>query len=103
MYAYAAVAFLRVETSEYVKMQLLSAKARVSPTGKKTTIARLELLAATITASLASSIKREIPHEEIYLWSDSTTVITSIKREDAWSTFVRNRVAEIRTLTSKEN
>ncbi|KAF8778475.1 hypothetical protein HNY73_015195 [Argiope bruennichi] len=104
MYAYAAVAFLRVETSEYVKVQLLSAKARVSPTGKKkTTIARLELLAATITARLASSITKEIPHEKIYLWSDSTTVITWIKREDAWSTFVQNRVAEIRTLTSKEN
>ncbi|XP_055941739.1 uncharacterized protein LOC129971787 [Argiope bruennichi] len=104
MYAYAAVAFLRVETSEYVKVQLLSAKARVSPTGKKkTTIARLELLAATITARLASSITKEIPHEKIYLWSDSTTVITWIKREDAWSNFVQNRVDEIRTLTSKEN
>ncbi|KAF8778730.1 hypothetical protein HNY73_015426 [Argiope bruennichi] len=79
MYAYAAVAFLRVETSEYVKVQLLSAKARVSPTGKKkTTIARLELLAATITARLASSITKEIPHEKIYLWSDSTTVIGEI-------------------------
>ncbi|XP_055936594.1 uncharacterized protein LOC129966206 [Argiope bruennichi] len=43
MYAYVAVAFLRVETSQYVKVQLLSAKARVSPTGKKkTTIARLD-------------------------------------------------------------
>ncbi|KAF8786367.1 hypothetical protein HNY73_008088 [Argiope bruennichi] len=59
MYAYAAAAFFQVQTSEYVKMQLLSAKARDSPTGKKTTIARLELLAATITASLASSIKRD--------------------------------------------
>ncbi|XP_055928686.1 uncharacterized protein LOC129959818 [Argiope bruennichi] len=104
MYAYAAVAFLRVETSEYVKVQLLSAKNRVSPTGKKkTAIVRLELLAATITARLASSITREIPQEEIYLWSDSTTMITWIKREDAWSTFVQNRVAEIRTWTSKEN
>ncbi|GFT05208.1 uncharacterized protein NPIL_33011 [Nephila pilipes] len=104
MNAYAAVTFLRVETSECVKVQLLSAKSRVPPTGKKkTTIARLELLAATITARLASSFTREISHEEIYFWSDSTTVITWIKREDAWGTFVQNRVSEIKILAPKEN
>ncbi|GFU14804.1 DNA-binding protein HEXBP, partial [Nephila pilipes] len=104
MYANVAVAFLRVETSECVKVQLLCAKSRVSPTGKKkTTIAGLELLLTTITARLASSINREIPHEKIYFWRDSTTVITWIKREDAYGTFVQNRVSEIETLTSKVN
>ncbi|KAF8766712.1 39S ribosomal protein L33 like protein [Argiope bruennichi] len=93
MYAYTAVAFLRVETSQYVKVQLLSAKARVSPKKEeKTTIARLELLAATITARLASSITKEITHEKIYLWSDSTTVITWIKREYAWTKVQQEQV-----------
>ncbi len=102
-YAYAAVAFLRVETSKCVKVQLLSAKSRVSPSGKKrTTIARLELLAATIVSRLASTIMCEIPHEEVYFWTDSTTVLTWIRREETWGTFVQNRISEIRTLTSKE-
>ncbi|GFT61350.1 integrase catalytic domain-containing protein [Nephila pilipes] len=90
--------------SECVKVQLLRAKSRISPTGKKkTTIARLELYEITITARLASSITCEIPQEEIYFWSDLTTVITWIKRENAWVNFVQNRVSKIGTLAMKEN
>ncbi|GIY13841.1 hypothetical protein CEXT_82321 [Caerostris extrusa] len=81
-----------VEMSEYVKVQLFSAKSRVSSTGKKktTTIARLELLSATITSRLAPTIIWEIPYGVVYFWADSTTVLTWIKREKAWGTFVPN-------------
>ncbi|XP_035206824.1 uncharacterized protein LOC118181737 [Stegodyphus dumicola] len=85
-------------------IQLIQARSRFTPTGKEeTTIARLELLAATIASRLSSSILSEIQSEEVYFWTDSSTVLAWITREEAWSVFVQNRVKEIRRLTNKDS
>jgi hypothetical protein len=102
--AYAAAVFIRFEYSSCVQVQLIQAKARVAPV-KTITIPRLELLAATIGTRLATSIVKELEQKDIalFFWSDSSAVITWIKRDDHWGVFVWNRVQEIRELTSKES
>ncbi|KFM74429.1 hypothetical protein X975_12745, partial [Stegodyphus mimosarum] len=92
-HAYAVAAFVRVKTFDSIKLQLVQARSRVAPTGKEeTTIARLELLAATIASRLSSSVLSEIQSEEVYFWTDSSAVLAWITREEAWSVFVQNRL-----------
>ncbi|XP_035207993.1 uncharacterized protein LOC118182718 [Stegodyphus dumicola] len=75
--AYSAVAFVRVQTRDSVQVHLVQAKARVAPSRrKKTTIARLELLGATICPRLASRIIPEFQAEDIYFWTDSASLDT---------------------------
>lgn len=101
--AYATVVFLRVERENSVHIQLIQAKARVSPCGRKeTTVARLELLGATIAARLFSNIVKDLPVENVYCWTDSTTVLAWLRRDDTWGVFVQNRVEEILRLTPKD-
>ncbi|XP_055951657.1 uncharacterized protein LOC129987739 [Argiope bruennichi] len=103
-HAYAVAAFIRIQTCDSVKVQLIQARSRVSPTGKEgITISRLDLLAATVSARLSTSILSEIQSEEVYFWTDSSTVLTWIMREEAWNVFVQNRVKEIRALTNKSS
>ena len=102
--SYAAEVFARYECSTCVQVQPIQAKTRVAPV-KAITIPRLELLAATIGTRLATSIVKELEQKDITLssWSDSSTVIAWIKRDDHWGVFVWTRVQEIRELTSKES
>lgn len=101
--AYAAVVFLRKVQHNEVSIHLLAAKTRVAPL-KKMTIPRLELMSATIGARLCKSVQDCLNHKmETVLWSDSSTVISWIRRKDDWSPFVGNRVSEIRSLTSSES
>lgn len=98
-FAYATVMFLRVETEGNVSVQLIQAKTRVSPI-KRMTIPRLELMACVLGTRLINSMKNtcleEIP---CYYWTDSTTALAWISRNDEWGTFVGNRVREIMGLT----
>ncbi|XP_035205210.1 uncharacterized protein LOC118180199 [Stegodyphus dumicola] len=101
---YAVAAFIRIKPFDSTKVQLIQARSRVTPTGKEeTTIARLELLTANIACRLSSSILSEIQSEEVYFWTDSSTVLAWITREEAWSVFVQNRLKEIRRLTNKDS
>ncbi|KAF8790538.1 hypothetical protein HNY73_005547 [Argiope bruennichi] len=98
--AYSAVVFLRVDSGNSVHIQLVQSKTRIAPCGKKeTTIARLELLGAAISARLSSTVLKEFPTDNVYFWTDSTTVLAWLKREEPWGVFVYNRVQEIRKLT----
>lgn len=104
--AYAAVIFIRVENIEGVKVYFVQAKSRVAPARKGTTdartsIPRLELLAATISARLARSVLDALNFKALkpFYWTDSSTVLAWIQRECNWATFVHNRVKEIRMLS----
>ncbi|GBN53317.1 hypothetical protein AVEN_72059-1 [Araneus ventricosus] len=82
--AYSACVFLRSEThNDKVNVQLLQVKSRITLL-KKITIPRLELMAATIGARLFDSVKRTLKSDDFerYFWTDSSTVLTWIKRQD---------------------
>jgi hypothetical protein len=74
------------------------------PPLKQLTIPSLELLAATIEARLAVSVKKKIDRDKasLFFWRDSSTVIAWIKREYSSGVFVWNRIQEIRSLTTRE-
>lgn len=100
--AYATAVFLRVETEKGVSVQLIQAKTRVAPV-KNMTIPRLELLAALIGTRLHNSVTDSLPADcTSYFWSDSTTALAWIRREEQWAPFVRNRVTEIKQTTKSE-
>src|SRR5437016_4797062 len=98
--AYAAVVYLRNGNS----VQLVQAKSRVAPM-KKATIPRLELLGCAIGARLLANVKKAFGYEEVpvYCWTDSSTALAWIRRNDEWGTFVGNRVKEICRLTPVES
>ncbi|GFR04171.1 uncharacterized protein TNCT_669431 [Trichonephila clavata] len=98
---------MSLQESHYLPhVQLLQAKSRITPM-KKITIPLLELMGATIEAGLFDSVsqalKPEIESINSYFWTDSSTVLTWIKRQEQWSVFVNNRIVEIRRLTPPEN
>jgi len=111
--AYAGVVYLRSESEGAVTVQLLTAKARVAPVkaadqkaGQTTmTIPRLELMGCLVGARLCSNVKKalKLPVLPEYYWTDSTTALAWIRRNDCWGTFVGNRTTEINKLSKVEN
>ncbi|GFY51006.1 integrase catalytic domain-containing protein [Trichonephila inaurata madagascariensis] len=74
--AYSVVVFLRVDIGSTVHIQLVQSKTRIALCGKKeTAIARLELLGAAISARLSTTVLKEFPSDNVYFWTDSTTVL----------------------------
>jgi hypothetical protein len=61
----------------------------------------LELLACCIGAYLLAFVKRDIALEgaKEYFWTDSSTALHWIKKEEHWTAFFGNRVKEIRNIT----
>ncbi|XP_075257361.1 uncharacterized protein LOC142349564 [Convolutriloba macropyga] len=77
-------------------------KTRVAPL-RQTTIPRLELQAAIYAARLKKTIEDEmdLKFDKIFLWSDSTTVLSWIKNfKLKHKMYIGNRIAEIRDLTN---
>ncbi|XP_035231346.1 uncharacterized protein LOC118203190 [Stegodyphus dumicola] len=100
--AYGCVIYLRKETSENVSVYFLLAKSRVSLL-RKMTIKRLELLSCCIGVRFAALALQTLKLDNVprNYWTDSSTALSWIKRDDHWAPFVANRVKEIRKLSSE--
>ncbi|KFD68223.1 hypothetical protein M514_19705 [Trichuris suis] len=113
--AYGAVAYLRVSPDRNnPHITLLMARARVAPIRQMTT-PRLELQAAVIAVTLASSITKgsSLCIGDVTFWTDSSVVLHWLNGDGRrYSQFVENRASEIlnasvadqwRFVPSKEN
>ncbi|GFU45635.1 integrase catalytic domain-containing protein [Trichonephila clavipes] len=103
--AYGAALYLRcINTSGEISVRFLCSKSKVAPL-KSITIPRLELCGAVLLSRL---LKRaldafKVNISQIYLWTDSSTVLAWIKKPLAQlKTFVRNRVSIIQELTEND-
>ncbi|GFX36885.1 integrase catalytic domain-containing protein [Trichonephila clavipes] len=94
----------RSENENSASCQLVQARSRVAPL-KSISIPRLELLACTIGARLARTVKEDLklPSLPVFYWSDSTNALYWIKKSENWAVFVSNRVKEIRNLSNPDD
>ena len=104
--AYGAVVYLRTtDIAGDVHLAFVLARSRVAPR-KQQSIPRLELCAALVGAQLARMVKEELtlPLSEMFLWSDSMTVITWLQSQSCrYKVFVGTRVSEIQDLVGVES
>ncbi|MES9974415.1 MAG: DUF1759 domain-containing protein [Candidatus Thiodiazotropha sp.] len=94
MKAYGACAYI-VSGNE---SSLVMARNRVAPL-RSMTIPKLELMAAVVGARLCDHVMSNLQCTRVYLWSDSQIVLRWLSAETTHSTFVNNRVKDIKTLT----
>ncbi|CAH8641369.1 unnamed protein product [Schistosoma bovis] len=81
---------------------LLYSKSRMAPI-KQVAVPRLELTAAVLSVRMGEVLNKNLPHvfDKTHFWTDSMIVLYYIKNTDSrYSTFVANRLAAIRHLTS---
>lgn len=98
---YGQVSYLRILGDQQVHCSMVIGKARVSPT-KITTVPRLELTAAVVSAAVGSMLKEELELQvdKEYYWTDSQVVLGYINNEARrFHVFVANRVQRIREVT----
>ncbi|XP_054281217.1 uncharacterized protein LOC128998886 [Macrosteles quadrilineatus] len=100
---YAAVVYFRILMSnDEVIVRQVMAKTRVAPL-KRATLPRLELCGAHLLAQLVAHVcnvfKDHISSSSIYLWCDSTVVLTWLQTPSyRLKTYVANRVAQTQEL-----
>ena len=104
--AYAAVVYLRIESSAGNMVNFVASKTWVAPTSKQS-IPRLELLSALLLAKLINSItvalEPEIQLQEHSCFTDSKVALYWIKgTTKEWKPFVENRVNEVRKFVPAE-
>ncbi|XP_076664815.1 uncharacterized protein LOC143367133 [Andrena cerasifolii] len=103
--AYGACVYVRsINETGQIKTDLLCAKSRVAPL-KTITLARLELCAATLLATLFKNVQRATAKEikTTTFWTDSTIVLNWLHKEPSTlKTFVANRVADIQIKTNNK-
>ena len=106
--AYCANAYVVFETEVRRYVCLLTSKSRVAPLAD-TSIPRLELLSAVITARLYSTVRKalanqwKIDDENCQFWLDSKTALFWIKGSGEYKQFVANRVRQILKFTSPKS
>ena len=102
---YGQCSYLRLENDKgQVHCTLIMGKARVTPL-KPTTIPRLELQAAVLSANAAKFLESELTYKDIqhFFWTDSKIVLGYIQNESArFHTYVANRVEQIHQATKPE-
>lgn len=100
--AYGACIYVRsINETGQIKTDLLCAKSRVALL-KTATLARLELCAATLLATLCRNVQEAMTEEikPATFWTDSTIVLNWLNKEPSTlKTFVANRVADIQLKT----
>lgn len=92
---YGAVSYLRqCDVNGRIHCSFVISKARVAPL-RETTIPRLELCAAVLSAKLDCMIRNETVSRSVF-WTDSSVVLQYIQNEDKrFHTFVANRISVI--------
>lgn len=102
--AYAAAVYLRsIDASGNVRTRLLCAKTKVAPV-KTTTIPRLELCGALLSAQLSSKVLSalRLKIDDCFHWTDSTIVLGWLNSDPRdLKLFIANRVSQIQDLTSQ--
>lgn len=85
---------------------MLTSKTRVAPL-KELSIPRLELVEGLILVKLMSTVKNtlcsQVQVQQTKLWSDSMTALYWIMNRGEWKQFVRHRVNEILSSSSKSD
>lgn len=102
--AYAAVAFLRIQSGAGVKCILIGSKTRVAPI-KYVSIPRLELQAAVLGTRHMMSIEnsQNVKFNRRFFWTDSHTVISWIRSDHKkYQQFVAHRIGEILANSDQE-
>ncbi len=105
--AYGAAVYIRfVQEGGGVITRLLCSKTRVAPLPYRSMkLPKLELLAAMLAAKLCNYVVKALRSCKIKctLWTDSTLTLAWIQGNmDDWKVFVRNRVREIRKVSSPD-
>ncbi|XP_058826381.1 uncharacterized protein LOC131686180 [Topomyia yanbarensis] len=73
--AYGACCYVRSESAAGIRVQLLTSKSKVAPLATYQSIARLELCAAVLSASLYEKVMKSLKTAcEVFFWVDSTIV-----------------------------
>lgn len=104
-HSYGCCIYLRCVSKSGVYSSLIYAKHRLAPI-KSTTIPRLELQAAVLSAKVSSVVRSEldISISESFYWSDSMIVLSYIKNHSRrFMTFVANRLSIIHQLTDVDD
>lgn len=100
--AYGTCAYMAFRYEDSTEVSFLMARSRVAPI-RYLSVPKLELNAAVLGVRLMRTLRHELdlPLENTFLWSDSTTVLQWIKSTSSkLPVFIANRVAEILEVTT---
>ena len=104
--AYGAVCYMKLQyMDEEISTVLLASKARLTPLNNSTlkTVPRIELCSAKLAVELHLKLREELEYkmDNVFFWSDSTTILGYIKNESKrFHRFVENKLNFIKNYTS---
>ena len=105
--AYGAAAYVNVVNTNSKHCNLVLGKSKIAPMKNKlTTIPRLELQTALLASRIKLTVTQEmnIHMDNIYLWSDSKTVLNYLRnRNTNFGPYIMRRCNEIRQNTNVED